>query len=1155
MFFSITFTPQKNVLMELDKQLGWNFSQNCLLKIRLYGRLFDKKRKTYWCKILPIAAMEPVPCKIIETLFEKVLKVNFVTEQEFKEFFNASHLDSNEKKDAELNSKLRFISFLIASYLKKIWFSQVNKEILTATHLFQDEKNISYLFPPRLIKTIKRLSEINEPIFTSVPNYYRTLEANEYENSTCSQEQYIDEYTLQNKLMDPFIKLFEGKELKARDLVCKHGKGVFDLQEWKNIINRLNIGFSLPEMRAWIDEYSTINVEKLLSLFLDWAIDHGYIVPITCKQNGLIYRAYRHGEDVEFGQSQERMCVLMLESLRNASKIEALPHTLVEKALVILIRIGIQQHFFNYWGGKLGDFQSVGIRFSMHGAVVTTGSDKLYFTTDHHSLTAIMEDHNYISRKTKDEPWKILKIPQSGFHPDGENKAILVGSLIGELYTSTPDLNTHISTDDMTIIASCLYPKDAIGALAAQIHNGACDIHYSCLTEKYLSSLSIDELYEFITKFRKRKIFFSAHNGFWKFRKFLSRDAWEIIERVSKSLDNPIYKATWDSFWPSEGRQGEVAIPDNLKTLLVREGFWLFNLKALCFMFEVALRYDHARQLEDLFEQEKKFKEVKVLLNREINNFEDLNTIYFPDNKKTISLINSFRDKIISKKIHVQKFYKFVGNEFKYLLNESKDILSEVDCLATNIGEPEKISYYNHVLHIDLLPYNKEPGDILKKCLRLFYEFRGRARTKDSRTMTILSEIPKEQTPIPSGLWICASGSMARVWLERLALSVIKELEDQSIIRCVLFPNLSPVGNLRKPNGSSEYVGPNFWSLVDCLFNDILGVCRLTELICVVDKYTGDLSGVDKELLREGKEIIRNSYEDTKEIEKPIQKTILISHYGSIKTSNINKNKRENIMDVGILTILADETKAVIDFLKKHPNYKEEQGKMSKRFYYKGEIPALAVKSHQVVCTRALKQGNRSIMSAYQDLSMEYRPKLIILLGIGGSIHKDADICDTVIAEEIYYYDKRAEAPDGTNRRLVSYNIEPWLLNEINRLFNEYGDTPEFDSWEGSCKEKFKLLFGPIGTGEAVIKHRDAKEREWLAKVNDKTLALDTEASGVAQQFSEDQIRNGYKPEGYLIIRGISDHADKEKNDNWRVAATGNAMLTLQHLLKKISLS
>jgi hypothetical protein len=200
-----------------------------------------------------------------------------------------------------------------------------------------------------------------------------------------------------------------------------------------------------------------INTDKLISLFLDKAIDRGCVVPITVCQNGMVFRAYRHGEDVEFGAAEERMCVLMLDALAKSANREKLPHTWVEKALVLLIRIGIEQQFFNIWGGKLGDMQSLGIRFSLHGAITATGSEKIYHTSASNGLTDILEQHGYISRAKRNDPWEILKLPTSGFHADRANRAKLVGSVIGKILgEENKDAGSSLSLDELTASKNCL---------------------------------------------------------------------------------------------------------------------------------------------------------------------------------------------------------------------------------------------------------------------------------------------------------------------------------------------------------------------------------------------------------------------------------------------------------------------------------------------------------------------------------------------------------------------------------------------------------------------------------------------------------------------------------------------------------------------------
>lgn len=266
-----------------------------------------------------------------------------------------------------------------------------------------------------------------------------------------------------------------------------------------------------------------------------------------------------------------------------------------------------------------------------------------------------------------------------------------------------------------------------------------------------------------------------------------------------------------------------------------------------------------------------------------------------------------------------------------------------------------------------------------------------------------------------------------------------------------------------------------------------------------------------------------------------------------------DRQVRQHKWHVGIMTVVPDEMVAVREILSQNPGYhKDAQQEDSVRYFDEGTLPAIDNGLHNIVCIRALQQGQHSIIPAYQALCKNYNPALIVLLGIGGSIHEDASLCDVVIADSIWYYDKRSETKLGTKHRGLSYNLKPWLTNEINRLFNDHGGKPSFLASTGSYSQSFNLLCGPIGTGNAVIKHREAKERKWLHTANEKVLAVDTEAGGVALSFSEERLRHGTKPEGYLIIRGISDHADKNKNDDWRIPAASNAMATLKLFLGQL---
>ena len=71
---------------------------------------------------------------------------------------------------------------------------------------------------------------------------------------------------------------------------------------------------------------------------------------------------------------------------------------------------------------------------------------------------------------------------------------------------------------------------------------------------------------------------------------------------------------------------------------------------------------------------------------------------------------------------------------------------------------------------------------------------------------------------------------------------------------------------------------------------------------------------------------------------------------------------------------------------------------------------------------------------------------------------------------------------------------------------------------------------------------------KWLRSVHSKTCAVETEAGGFSDAINE----MSNNTIDYLIIRGISDKADRNKNDNYRKTASENAVKVLKDFIEKI---
>ena len=91
-------------------------------------------------------------------------------------------------------------------------------------------------------------------------------------------------------------------------------------------------------------------------------------------------------------------------------------------------------------------------------------------------------------------------------------------------------------------------------------------------------------------------------------------------------------------------------------------------------------------------------------------------------------------------------------------------------------------------------------------------------------------------------------------------------------------------------------------------------------------------------------------------------------------------------------------------------------------------------------------------------------------------------------------------------------------------------------------------MSGPIGSGNAVVADRDCEILTYLARYNDKILAVDMEAGGVSQAW-HDQPATAQRTQGWVVVRGISDDAGRDANDDHHHAAAQHAAIVVRELL------
>lgn len=238
--------------------------------------------------------------------------------------------------------------------------------------------------------------------------------------------------------------------------------------------------------------------------------------------------------------------------------------------------------------------------------------------------------------------------------------------------------------------------------------------------------------------------------------------------------------------------------------------------------------------------------------------------------------------------------------------------------------------------------------------------------------------------------------------------------------------------------------------------------------------------------------------------------------------------------DVGVITVTDKETRAVKSVLglrgERHAGFT----------VYRGEADGVSV-----TAVRALQQGQRSAGAAVENLLHACDPGVVVLTGIGGG-RTSLPIGDVVVSTAVVYYDQRKVTPGGVLRRADALTAPAAVGHAVNAFRTDVERIDVHDP--AGAVRSFGVHDGPLGSGEAVIADARAAELAWLMTVNDKLLAVDMEAGGVARGCHERAARSG-REQPWLVVRGISDHADEGKGDGPQPAAALHAALVLRRLL------
>lgn len=240
-------------------------------------------------------------------------------------------------------------------------------------------------------------------------------------------------------------------------------------------------------------------------------------------------------------------------------------------------------------------------------------------------------------------------------------------------------------------------------------------------------------------------------------------------------------------------------------------------------------------------------------------------------------------------------------------------------------------------------------------------------------------------------------------------------------------------------------------------------------------------------------------------------------------------------VDFAIVTALEIECKAVLNCLDRYKTIQED----NERTYYHGYINLPERQErYEIVVVLLPEMGNVDAGVVATQIIERWQPLNIIMVGIAGGICSQVKPGELVVAKYVFYYELAKLVREGDIIRPRQYPCDPLLYDRCRHLTL---------NWASEISTKLpNLHFGPIASGEKVVANGEVLSilRSYCPELK----AVGMEGAGIARAATLAVL--DHHRTRFLEIRGISDCADSEKNDDYHEYAANAAANFTRALLR-----
>jgi nucleoside phosphorylase len=250
--------------------------------------------------------------------------------------------------------------------------------------------------------------------------------------------------------------------------------------------------------------------------------------------------------------------------------------------------------------------------------------------------------------------------------------------------------------------------------------------------------------------------------------------------------------------------------------------------------------------------------------------------------------------------------------------------------------------------------------------------------------------------------------------------------------------------------------------------------------------------------------------------------------------------KETTMIDFAIITAIKIERLAVLKAF--DIDEAKDRAREGSRTYWRKRLSLTDGKFYEIVVAQSLDMANVNAAILTNDVLHHWKPSAVIMVGIAATAKPKLkqNLGDLVIGKEIYYYEMGKVTPEGILREPRQIPGDSTLLDRVQALPNS--DFVILAKRPDSTTKRPEIEVGVIASGDRVI--ADSAERDKIAAVNRRIMAIEMEGYGVIASTWQ-----SYEPVRCLVIRGLCDYGDSNKNDKWHAYAAAVAAGFTKHFL------